>query len=186
MGNRIAAARTISLIVTIALASVGSSCAEERKTMDSARAYKLVSDWARAEREDAYGIRRQANGDFYGKAASLGFQFDNIAQNLIVRGRVMSDASSLNNYKDIMQELERIARDEPDRVFHAQFELVRMPWDTGDEPTLYLRRDYKAAGEGEAGIFEQWRKLREMAYLWHRTYFREAIDPVVQRRLNQR
>jgi len=155
--------------------------------MDSATAYKLVSDWARAEREDTRGISRQANGDFYGKVATLGFQFDNANQNLAVRGLVLPDTARLVKYKDVMQELERIAREEPERVFHAQFDLVRPPWDVGDDnPTLYLRRDYKTVGQGEASLFEQWRKLREIAYLWLRTYFREAVDPVVQRRLKQR
>lgn len=187
MGNRIAVTRTLSLILAVTLGPIGSSCAEKRKTMDSATAYKLVSAWARVEREDTNGIRLQANGDFYGKAASLGFQFDNATQNLVVRGQVLPDTAALVKYKDIVQELERIARDEPERVSHAQFDLVRVPWEAGDEnPTLYLRRDYKTVGESEAKLFEQWRKLRETAYLWHRTYYREAVDPVVQRRLNQR
>ena len=151
--------------------------------MDSASAFKLVADWARAERDRTDSIHGQANGDFYGKVATLGFQFDSAAQNLVVRGRVLLDAASLIKYQDIMQELERIARDEPERVSRAQFDLVRMPWDTGDQPTLYLRRDYKMADDNEAGLFEQWRKLRETAYLWHRTYYRQAVDPVVQRRL---
>ena len=154
--------------------------------MDSAAAYKLVSDWARAEREDTSGIEHQPNGGFYGKVANLGFQFDEATRSLIVRGRIMPDAASLLKYKDIMQELDRIARGQPERVSGAQFDLVHMHWDTGDQPTLYLRRDYQAAREGEPNIFEQWRKLRETAYLWHRTYFREAIDPIVQRRLRQK
>jgi hypothetical protein len=187
MGSRIAVNRATSLIVVIAFGSVGSSCAEKGKTMDSATAYKLVNDWARAEREDTHGISRLPNGDFYGKAATLGFQFDNATQNLVVRGQILPDTASLAKYKDIMQELERIARDEPERVSHAQFDLVLTPWNTGDDnPTLYLRRDYKTVAESDARLFEQWRKLRETAYLWHRTYYREAVDPVVQRRLNRR
>lgn len=187
MGSRIAVTRTSSLMVAIALGSGGLSCADKGKTMDSATAYKLVSDWARAEREDTRGISRLANGDFYGKAATLGFQFDNATQNLAVRGLVLPDSARLVKYKDVMQELERIAREEPERVFHAQFDLVRTPWDASDDnPSLFLRRDYKTVGESEARIFEQWRKLRETAYLWLRTYFGEAIDPIVRRRLDRR
>jgi hypothetical protein len=152
--------------------------------MDSATAYKLVSDWARAEKEDLVGLQRQANGDFYGKAAVLGFHFDNDHQNLVVRGRIMIDAYAMSQAQDILQELHRIARDEPDRVLHAQFEIVRMPWDTGEQPTLYLRRDYRTT-DTEAKLFDEWRKFREMAYLWHRTYFRQAIGPIVQRRSKQ-
>jgi hypothetical protein len=191
MDNQIAAAshiggaRGIAWILAIALWSIGTSCAEEGKTMESASAFKLVGDWARAERDNTDAIHHQANGDFYGKVATLGFQFDNAAKNLAVRGRVLIDAASLMKYQDILQELNRIARDEPERVSRARFDLVRMPWDTGDQPTLYLRQDYKVADVKEAWLFEQWRKLRETAYLWHRTYYREAVDPVVQRRLKR-
>jgi len=173
--------RRTYLIVAVTLGLMASSCAEEGKIMDSATAYKLVTDWARVEKEDTSGIEREANGDFYGKAAVLGFQFDNARQNLVVRGRIMIDADKLSKTQDMMQELHRIAREEPDRVVHAQFEIVRMPWDTGEQPTLYLRRDYKTS-ESESKLFDEWRKLREMAYLWHRTYFRQAIGPIVERR----
>ena len=97
----------------------------------------------------------------------------------------MSDAAILIKYQDIMQELERIAREQPERVSGAHFDLVHMPWERSEEPTLYLRKEYRSAAEGEREIFEQWRKLRETSYLWHRTYYREAIAPVVQRRLQQ-
>jgi hypothetical protein len=186
MGNRIVVGKMVFLIVMLAPWLVAQGCAQERRTMESAEAYKLVNDWARAEREDTSGIERQANGSFYGKVANLGFRFDNVSGNLIVRGRIMPDAASLLKYADIMQELERIAREQPERVNGAQFDLVHMPWERSDQPTLYLRKDYHSAGEGETKIFEQWRKLRETAYLWHRTYFREAIDPIVQRRLRQK
>jgi hypothetical protein len=152
--------------------------------MDSATAYRLVSDWALAEKEDTSGIEREANGDFRGDAASLAFQFDGVTQTLMVRGRVLSGLAEVSKYPDILQELERIAREEPERVFHAQFDLARMPWDPDEEPALYLRRDYKAT-ESEAKLFGEWRKLREMAYLWHRTYYGRAVDPIVQRRLKQ-
>jgi hypothetical protein len=186
MGSQIAVIRKVSTLLAIALLSVGMNHAGETKTMDSATANKLVTDWARAEKESPTAIVHQTNGDFYGKVATLGFQFDNANQDLVVRGRVLPDAASLLKYKDIMQELERIARDEPERVSGAQFDVTHMPWDTGNQPTLYLRRDYRAGGASEEELFEQWRKLRETAYLWHRTYFRQAIDPVVQRRLNRR
>jgi hypothetical protein len=155
--------------------------------MDSAMAYKLVSDWARAERQDTSGIERQADGDFNGLVAELGFEFNHTSRNLAVRGQVLANSSRMVQYKDVMQELERIARDEPERVFHAQFDLVLAPWDVGfnDNPTLYLRRDYRANNGSEAKLFEEWRKLREMAYLWHRTYLSKAVDPIVQRRLKQ-
>jgi len=156
--------------------------------MDSATAYKLVSDWARAERQDTRGIERQADGNFNGLVASLGFEFDSTTRNLVVRGQVLADTPWLAQYKDIMQELERIAREEPERVFYAQFDLVLAPWDEGedDNPTLYLRRDYKADNGSETKLFGEWRKLRETAYLWHRTYYAEAVDPIVQRRLKQK
>lgn len=153
--------------------------------MDSGAAYKLVSDWARAENEDTEGIERQPNGSFYGKVANLGFQFDGPTKSLIVRGRILPYAASLLKYKDIMQELERIAREQPERVNGARFDLVHMPWDRSDQPTLYLRKDYQSAGENETNVFEQWRKLRETAYLWHRVYYVQAVDPIVQRRLQQ-
>jgi hypothetical protein len=179
-------ARKISLIVTISMGLMGSGCAEEgkTKTMDSAMAYELVSAWARAEKEDTSSIEREANGDFRGDAASLAFQFEGVTQTLIVRGRILSGLAEVRKYPDVMQELQRIAREEPARVVHAQFDLARMPWDPDEEPALYLRRDYKAT-ESEAKLFGEWRKLREMAYLWHRIYFRQAIDPIVQRRLKQ-
>jgi hypothetical protein len=176
----------VLLIVALIPWPVAQGCAEERKPMDSAAAFKLVSDWARAENEDASAIQRQPDGSFYGKAANLGFQFDNATKSLIVRGRIMPDAASLLKYKDIMQELERIAREQPERVDGAQFDLVHMPWERSDQPTLYLRKDYHSGGDNETKLFEQWRKLRGTAYLWHRTYYGEAVDPVVQRRLQQK
>ncbi|PYP91715.1 MAG: hypothetical protein DMG65_06625 [Candidatus Angelobacter sp. Gp1-AA117] len=186
MGNRIVVVRLMFLIMALMPWTAIQGCAEERKIMDSTTAYKLVSDWGRAEREDSSGIQRQPNGSFYGKVANLGFEFQGPTGNLIVRGRIMPDAASLLKYKDIMQELDRIAVQQPERVSGARFELVHMPWDRSDQPTLYLRKDYHSATEGEVKIFDQWRKLRETAYLWHRTYYGEAVDPIVQRRLQSK
>jgi hypothetical protein len=176
------------------------SHAAERKPMDSDMAYKLVSDWAQDENEDTSGMESQANGDFRGDAASLAFQFEGATHTLMVRGRVLSGLAEARKFPDALQELDRIAREEPERVSQAKFDLAKMPWDPDEEPALYLRRDYKEAcplsnrfmrklssfrshPNEETKLFEEWRKLRKMAYLWHRIYFRKAIDPIVQRRI---
>ena len=171
------------------------------KPMDSDTAYRLIADWRIDEGLDPQDfIERQANGDFYGEVATLYFQFDNATQNLMVRGRVLPDSAGLVKYHDIMPVLDRIAREEPERVSHAQFDFVRTFRDDKDEnPSLYLRRDYTEASapthkliralsrllgrpNGEATLFEEWRKLRETAYVWHRAYLAPVLGPIAERR----
>ena len=150
--------------------------------MDSAAAHKLVTDWGRAERSTGNVLQEGTNGAFFAHVASLGFRYDPQLQVLAVYGQVLPDTQFLSEYQDVQDELARIAREEPERVYFARFELVKMPYDADDpNPTLFLRRDYKSAGD-EKAIFAEWKKLRETAYLWHRTYFGQAVEPVVQRR----
>jgi hypothetical protein len=55
--------------------------------------------------------------------------------------------------QDVMQELDRIAREEPGRVANAKFDLIQAPWDkTNQNPTLYLRRDYISLDQSDAKL----------------------------------
>lgn len=173
------------LLVAGALVQAGTNrAAWGRKDMDAVTAYRYVAAWATAENEDIRSIQRLPSGDFFGEIASIGFQFDGERKLLVVRAAALPFAESLMGYPDILQELHRIAREEPERVDGAKFELIKAPWDK-DEPTLYLRLEYGDDTVPAAVLIPKWRKLRETGYLWLRTRLVDAIDPIVQLRLKQ-
>ena len=180
------ASRTVAVEVFWAAVVWVGACqaggAAERKAMDSTKAFELLREWGRTEGENINSIQQAANGDFLGRVASVGFQYESASQTLVVRATAKPLASSLYGYDDIMQELKRIAREEPNRVEHAEFELWKGPWDKR-EVSLYLRQEYKDGDVTAAVAIEKWRKLRETAYIWLRSRYVKAIDPVVQRRL---
>jgi len=145
--------------------------------MDKEVALQYAKAWAESVHGDFNTLTLLDNGDFYGiMDTSIGFEYINTDNLLIIRAVIKPFGSSLLQRQDIMNELHRIEEKDPKSVANAKFELILGKWQTRQEPSLYLRLDIKNQAISINQFITNLKELGDVAFLWNSTYFSEVVD----------
>ncbi len=156
--------------------------ADSNLTGDEALRYAKA--YARFLHLSPSALKKSADGGFYGKLESLDLEYSPLGGELLLRATVVNNASGLDteHNRDLRAELERISRDEPASVDGATFDLVKLPWEPYPTPALYLKKSIRKRGLSDEQIVQDCNQLSKTAYQWHRFYFQQLAERVIQSR----
>ncbi|MCX6623336.1 MAG: hypothetical protein NTY38_20170 [Acidobacteria bacterium] len=149
--------------------------------MDTNKALRYSLAWARTVRATADDLAKDGGGSFHGMLGPLHFEYQADKEKLIVRGVAAPFLKTLP--PAVLAELRRIQHEQPDRVAHAEFEYLLLPWRKGKvhSPSLYLRLEFAGAELSEDEFVIRARELRDTALLWSTARFDKVLDDVLPR-----
>lgn len=141
-----------------------------------ASALRYAAAWAGVVHADTATLTNTPDGDFYGQLGSVAFEYLAASHTLVARAVVAPFSGALARRPDVIAELKRIERAEPQTVALAAFDYVLGRWQSRHEPALYLRYDFSRQSLSEHEFVEKMKVLRDTAYLWNRNKFTEVLD----------
>ena len=154
--------------------------------LNEAIAHKYANAWATKVHANLQDLKPGPDGDFYGQLGSLGFDYRDRENTLVVRAYIFPYSASFTAKPDLLPWLNRIATEDPDSVSHGVFEVCTPRWEPERQPSLFLRIDLKDGSQPDSAVVSRLEKFRENSVVWSNTKLTEALDGLVRKRRQEK